>query len=286
MNKNKKYKVDDNYFENIDNEEKAYWLGFLYADGNVRIRKNSGILKLKLKQSDKHHVENFNKCINSNYLIKDGLEILKHKNKEYKCYYSALCIYNTKLVKDLYNIGCVNNKTQKIRLPNINDIFIQHFIRGYFDGDGCIHKLKSGINCYDISIVSNTNFIVDLKTHFDNIFNSDITFYENKNKMYSILNISAREIREKFYHYIYDNSTIYLERKKKIFEDMMIIKDTNRKGKTNIKKHKVTNPNNDIVFTDKGLASFCRDNNLNYSSINNILRGIIDNYKGWKIELI
>ena len=104
--------------------------------------------------------------------------------------------------------------------------------------------------------------------------------------MYSILNISAREIREKFYHYIYDNSTIYLERKKKIFEDMMIIKDTNRKGKTNIKKHKVTNPNNDIVFTDKGLASFCRDNNLNYSSINNILRGIIDNYKGWKIELI
>jgi len=99
---NKKYKVNENYFEKIDTEEKAYWLGFLYADSNVRIHKGrSGILKLKLKQSDKQHIEKFNKCLNSNYPIKDGLEILKVKNREYKCYYSVLCIYNTKIVKDL-----------------------------------------------------------------------------------------------------------------------------------------------------------------------------------------
>lgn len=98
----KKYQVNENYFEKIDSEEKAYWLGFLYADGNVRMHKNkSGILKLKLKQSDKKHIEKFSKCLNSNYPIKSGIEIIKNKGKEYKCYHSTINIYNTKLVKDL-----------------------------------------------------------------------------------------------------------------------------------------------------------------------------------------
>ena len=37
---NKKYNVDENYFSIIDNEYKAYWLGFLYADGYVRMKYN------------------------------------------------------------------------------------------------------------------------------------------------------------------------------------------------------------------------------------------------------
>ena len=30
-----KYSVNDNYFENIDSEDKAYFLGFMMADGNL-----------------------------------------------------------------------------------------------------------------------------------------------------------------------------------------------------------------------------------------------------------
>jgi len=67
---------------------------------------------------------------------------------------------------------------------------------------------------------------------------------------------------------------------------MVIIKDTNRLGVTNIKKHKITDPNGNVFFTDKGLASFCRENNLNYSSINNVLRKTTNNYKGWFIEFV
>lgn len=104
--------------------------------------------------------------------------------------------------------------------------------------------------------------------------------------MYSTLLLSDRKNIEKFYHYIYDESNIYLERKKKIFDDMIIIKDTNRKGKTNIKKYKLTDSFGNIFFTERGLSSFCKENDLKYSCMNNVLRGLTNNHKGWKIEFV
>jgi intein/homing endonuclease len=165
---NKKYQVNENYFEKIDNEEKAYWLGFLYADGNVRlINGRSGQLKLKLKQSDKKHIEKFNECLNSNYPINDGMEIVKSNDREYKCHFSVVNIYNTKLVKDLFNIGCMNNKTYKLKFPTfLDNTLIRHFIRGYFDGDGCIHKNIYRPDSFAIYIVSaNRKFLKNMTTY-------------------------------------------------------------------------------------------------------------------------
>lgn len=42
------------YFENIDTEEKAYWLGFLYADGYVNA--NEDKIELCLAEKDFHHL--------------------------------------------------------------------------------------------------------------------------------------------------------------------------------------------------------------------------------------
>lgn len=53
----KRYDVDETFFEMIDTEEKSYWLGFLFADGYVRIRNEKyGELKLKLQTKDKLHI--------------------------------------------------------------------------------------------------------------------------------------------------------------------------------------------------------------------------------------
>ena len=160
--KREKYTVDSKYFDNIDNEEKAYWLGFLYADGYVRTYHKSGQLKLKLNVKDKEHVELFKKCIISNQKIVDNIEKLKKNGKEYTSHSSTLNIYSVELVNDLIKHGCVQNKTQKIRFPEIDENLKYHFIRGYFDGDGCIHKIKNRPNSYSISIVSNINFCNDM----------------------------------------------------------------------------------------------------------------------------
>ena len=58
---NKKYSLNENYFETIDNEEKAYWLGFISTDGNIYKRDNNGtiILSFNLNIRDKKHLEKF-----------------------------------------------------------------------------------------------------------------------------------------------------------------------------------------------------------------------------------
>ena len=54
--------------------------------------------------------------------------------------------------KKLFELGCLNNKTQKIRLPNLSNELMPHFIRGYFDGDGSIYKIKKRPNSFSVSI--------------------------------------------------------------------------------------------------------------------------------------
>jgi hypothetical protein len=207
---NKKYDVDDSFFEKIDSEEKAYWLGFLYADGYVRIKKNAGELKLKLNIKDRNHIELFRKSIKSTHKIIDSTSKVIVNGKEHTSLCSTLSIYNTKIVSDLFKLGCLNNKTFKIRMPNIEDEFIRHFIRGYFDGDGCISlsKKSNSANCL---ITSNFDFLSDLLTILNfgklnkrgNIF--DLVFYSKKNI-------------KNFYELLYNNSTIFLERKYLIFK--------------------------------------------------------------------
>lgn len=48
-------------FENIDTEEKAYWLGFLYADGCVGSKESK--VELSLAEKDLRHMEKFRSFI-------------------------------------------------------------------------------------------------------------------------------------------------------------------------------------------------------------------------------
>lgn len=213
---NKKYIVDENYFSIIDSEEKAYWLGFLYADGYVRLKNNrSGQLKFKLSIKDRNHIELFNSCMNSNYKIKDYTSSVKYNGGFSKSNVSELSIYNTKIVKDLIRLGCVNKKTFSIRMPDIEKSLYRHFIRGYFDGDGNIYKNKNRSNSFQVSIASNFEFNSDIKgiLGYGRIY---------KNGNIHLLIFSKLDEVLDFYNYIYDNASIYLLRKKQIFEKIKI----------------------------------------------------------------
>ena len=137
-----KYNYNKDYFQIIDSADKAYWLGFLYADGCInRNYKNEKLksmsLELQLCSDDKHHLEKLNQSLESNVEIHD--KISKYKDKEYKS--SRLCISCTKMCYDLIDKGCTPQKTYTIRMPSFDivpEYYMRDFIRGYFDGDGCI----------------------------------------------------------------------------------------------------------------------------------------------------
>ena len=92
----RKYNCNYDYFKIIDTPEKAYWLGFIMADGCVmiskRIRKlktyetiqQRYFLKIALSSVDTQHLEKFNQCINSSYPVKEYINKTGYKpNSKY-----------------------------------------------------------------------------------------------------------------------------------------------------------------------------------------------------------
>lgn len=115
-----KLNVDEYYFRSIDSDDKAYFLGLMYADGSVS--KNTFYLKLK----DEDILQKFK------YYLKTDVDI-KFRNNSY-----ILQISRKSMCEDLIKHGCFINKTKTIEFPNIKQCFLKHFIRGFFDGDGCL----------------------------------------------------------------------------------------------------------------------------------------------------
>jgi hypothetical protein len=134
----RKYTVNHGYFENINTPEKAYWLGFIYADGGlVPSRTGHHILRITCSEVDKTHLNKFLACLDSTYPI-----ICDNRISNYGgafTYYVA--ISSIKLCDDLMKLGIVPNKTYDHSTP----VFIppgdleSHFWRGCIDGDGSMH---------------------------------------------------------------------------------------------------------------------------------------------------
>ena len=143
---NRRYEVNHHYFDVIDTEEKAYWLGFLYADGYIRERKSGNSLEMKLSIKDRNHLELFRQHLESNHLISDSLSKVKYKGGVSVSQMVHLAIYSSRLVESVKTKGIHSRKTYTIDNPNIDEGLRHHFIRGYFDGDGSFYFVKNKTN--------------------------------------------------------------------------------------------------------------------------------------------
>ena len=125
----KKYNFNEHYFDNIDCQEKAYWLGFFAADGYNH--RDKGYIEFRLHKQDIEILNKFKSCIQSNNPI--GL---------YKETYCNLSLYSKHLCEKLAEYGLGQAKTYTLQLPSLEKSLMRHFIRGYFDGDGCFSVIK------------------------------------------------------------------------------------------------------------------------------------------------
>lgn len=212
-----KYSVNQNYFEQIDNEWKAYWLGFLYADGCVqhytKNKKSKNTVSLALKEDDAEHIQKFLDSVQSNSPI-------KHYKTNYKNHYAARAsVSNKKLCEDLIIHGCYPNKTFILKFPDLRKDLIRHFIRGYFDGDGCI-SINLEKKSVRINIVGNENMLKNICNHLLENCNASIPVFQQKNTKSNIYSIQWGNIYvcKKIYQYLYKDSNIFLDRKLKKFD--------------------------------------------------------------------
>lgn|SRR5574344_1921163 len=201
----RKYSFKEDIFETIDSEEKAYWLGFLYADGCVSQFKND--IELALQEEDEKHLIKFKEFLNANYPIKTKSRKLNNKNY----YQKSIRVTSPKTKQDLINKLCIPNKTLVLKYPESNivpKIYDRHFIRGYFDGDGHIGYKNNGKQL-GLEIVGTESFLSKLVS----VSNIDINMYDFTPKR-SVKRLSATGAKaNSFFDYIYKDASVYLERK-------------------------------------------------------------------------
>ena len=209
---------NDNYFENIDSERKAYWIGLLLADGCIVEKQNeSNILKLELNNGDRYIIKEFAKDIKTDLCVRDYKYGEKHN--------AILQIHSDKLCHDLSKFGIVPRKTLIIEsVPNIPQNLIRHFIRGYFDGDGCIYLAKPKnqyIHRANITFCGTEKFLLNLKSVISDQTQLETGSVIDMNKYGSnVFNLrySRNHDVKILYNYMYKNATIFLNRKKEKFE--------------------------------------------------------------------
>lgn len=216
----RKYEVNENYFDVIDTEQKAYFLGFLYADGYNNTKTNC--VRICLHEKDIDVLEKLNR------LIHKDKPISKYSNRSNGTNYPILDMFSKKISQSLVKLGCDKNKTFNIKFPTEEQVpkhLYNHFIRGYFDGDGCItsyvHKRKiTPDNTF--SIVGTESFLTSviyiIKCELNIQVNKLYTRHPERNHCIRSFFISGNTNCKKIREWLYKDSTIYLNRKKDKFD--------------------------------------------------------------------
>lgn len=217
------YPFNEHWLDELDCEEKYYFLGFFAADGYNYEKENQ--IKIKIQQDDKILLDKFNQWFDSNrplwnteeHKVRDGKEVV------YKSF--TLVLTSKYLCQRLSELGMPQTKTETIRFPkNIPQEYMNHYIRGYFDGDGSISITRTNAHgeiIPTISIVGNVKFIEALKNILTSEINISPVYSVSNTNTYAVLKIAKLKDIETFGNYIYNNSNVSLQRKQVKFEEFL-----------------------------------------------------------------
>lgn len=199
INKNQ----NDTYFDTIDNEHKAYWLGFIFANGNVF----NNQLSLEIHERDIALLEQFKQDLNLNSKIS-----IRHRENTDIC---CIRVSSAHMCESLAKYGIVPNKTKMTKhLPAIDSQWLPHFLRGLVDGDGWITQDRHGY--FHIGFVSNyQSTCEDFKKYCniitDELCQAKITYKDANNT--SCFQIQNKEAVKRLATALYKGNTICLSRK-------------------------------------------------------------------------
>lgn len=213
---NKKYTFNEDFFEVIDSELKAYWLGFMYADGNVYIKgydegKSKGAtVEISLKAEDDYHLYNFIQDIGGNQQV--IYRDVKLKDKSYPS--CRILVNSMKMANDLIKHGCTPKKSLTLEFPNhISKELLPHFIRGYNDGDGCVFfKVYEKIETFHVSMLGTVDFLTGVKNTLEDNGIKCASIKPQKSQAFAFY-VFGRDNLVELYNYLYKDASRFLGRK-------------------------------------------------------------------------
>lgn len=184
------------YFQYIDTPEKAYYLGFIFADGYLIEHKENRNAELgwELQSQDGYILKKFDDAIGGDHIIyhKEACERMIVGNLCHKQPSDILRIYSKEMVNDLISHGVVPRKTYKKEYPVVSDDLFFDFLRGYIDGDGCYHVDK------------NNHLMMHITCAFDDV----LIYIKDILNKHGIKSSIYQELERKYRLYCYNKESI------------------------------------------------------------------------------
>lgn len=195
----RKYTFDEDFFEVIDTEAKAYFLGLIIADGNIEDHRT---VSISLKGSDVQILNDFKQHLNHTGWVRDQPrgQDESYPNAEDR---KRFRMHSVKMVNDLGKLGLRPNKSVDMVYPTIDPIFDKHCIRGMTDGDGCI--MLNGEWAINICTPMVPSFTAILDYHC-------FPFRNYKTKSVHSFSIRSSKVNG-ILPWLYQDSSVYLQRK-------------------------------------------------------------------------
>lgn len=205
---------DVNYFEKIDSEEKAYFLGLFLTDGNVhKMKRNTDQYRIQidLKYQDEYIIKRFKDAIHSNNQV-------SHYNKNGRNE-AIFAIHSTKMANDLRAYGIYENKTFDAELCyKVPYELFKHYIRGIFDGDGTVYVRNNKKQQFAFGFYGTHKLVQQVQEYLNEQIGMTKNSIYDKETVSFILNSKKQDVIN-FYKFIYSDASIYLTRKKQVFEN-------------------------------------------------------------------
>jgi hypothetical protein len=216
----RKHEIDEKYFDTLSVNHKLYFLGYMFADGYVN---SKGTVQLQLHIKDIEILTKFNTLISKGTNL---VKILKNNMVRFE-------VSSKYMVSTLAGHGCTQGKTFTLKFPHVeNGNLVSHFLRGYFDGDGCVTFNK---NCAEFNILGTENFCTSYKelllSKVDDSIKISISLHGKNKSIYRLRILSTKHII-KVLEYLYkDCDEFFLKRKYEKY--IQLIEHNNRIRKVN-----------------------------------------------------
>ncbi len=210
------YTIDEEYFDEINTQNKAYILGFLYADG-CRAKNCNGI-RMNLQERDKHILDEINNEIKSNR----PLRFIDYSHDPSRQNQYLLSIDNKHMAESLYKWGIVPCKEFILEFPTwMEHDLIRHFIRGYLDGDGYISKNPKEKR---MSFTGTKMLMEGISQYLSDELDVHSTLFSphRKNTITRSLSIAGGNQVKKVLDHLYENAEMCLHRKYKIYDSLYV----------------------------------------------------------------
>ncbi len=217
----RKYNLNEHYFDIVDTEDKAYMLGFIYADGNNLFSQNR--ISIKLAKRDEDILKKFSSIMYYDQTVLNYLKLKNKKGKEFE--YVSLNFFSEHLSQQMNKLGVYEAKSYKITYPEwLDENLHKHFIRGLIDGDGWIYLPKSNRDSPNVGLICTRQINEYIKSMFESKLGLKSYFAKAHKQDPNVM----CEIRVKNYHqckiildWLYKDATIYLNRKYNLYLDFL-----------------------------------------------------------------